>query len=823
MKLAFILGCGKYNDPDIAPLSYAGSDASKFAEIICLNCGLAAEEIRLLTTDNENSKLQPTKSNILRELSRGRSATTSATSLEQIFFFFSGHGFHSQIDGEDYLVPQDAVYTALEETAIPFNSIVKHLKSWSSAPIILFIDACRAVVEGGKNIVVDGLSKINVEALHAYGMASFASCSPHQRSYEAEGLMSGIFTYSLVEALSDTGKCKTIYELDSYLSERSPQLSKQYDKPIQIPFTRVEPLNIQDTVLVSEEIANKWKAQTPVGREIRKKKVSPAVNLSIGANAIYAIDFGTSYSSISVLTTENEIIPILSSQRRSLVPSVVSFLPNLDYLVGIDAVENARLRPESTIFGIKRLLGYGKFINVEGHALSPEFIASLIIKSLKKNAEDYLSSKVEKAIAAVPANFNIAQCNALAKAFELANLTLFRFIGEPCASSVLLANHELLNSKDEWLHFLVLDLGGGTFDVSFMQYSMGISETLGIAGDNNLGGIDYDVALQQYIHSEIERVYANRNITLNDFDQFQIKAEAERAKIALGSSDKTNVILQDIEVEDGKLINIEIPITREIFRMVTTDLNHRVKFCIEEAIKQAHNNIHTSHRDKIDAIVLAGQGMKVFTVRDILEEMFSDVPVISDYQENAVVTGMCKYSGVFSGYEANLLLVDSNYTAIGISCPDIKKIQGEIGSSHFVADDKWIFEALPLNTTIPTFKSFEVLFKDNDGKIILELLEITSTREGKEYSKIGQIIIEAEESITWLYVFIDVDANRTTAVSIANPLNHEVYEYQINNFFTKTSTGLQARASGILRGPGHSDLRSPDLSNYEFKPIQKLS
>lgn len=815
MKLAFVIGCGKYDDPDIAPLSYAGSDASRFAKIIALNCGFAAEEIRLLTTDNESSKTQPTKSNILRELSRGRSSATFGTRVEQIFFFFSGHGFHSQNDGEDYLVPQDAVYTALEESAIPFSSIVKHLKSWSSAPIILFIDACRAVVESGKNIDVDGVSKINVEALHAYGMASFASCSPHQKSYEADGLMAGIFTYSLVEALSDTGKCKTIYELDSYLGERSPQLSKQYGKPIQIPFSRVEPLNIQDTVLVSEQIANKWKAQIPIGREIRKNKISHAANLLIGADIYYAIDFGTSYSSISVLNDTNEIIQIPSPQRRSLIPSVVSFFSNLDYLVGVDAVENARIRPESTIFGVKRLIGSGKLINIEGHALSPEFVASLIIKSLKKNAEDYLSSKVDKVIAAVPANFNIAQCNALAKAFELADLSLFRLIGEPCASSVLLDNHELFKGKDDWFHLLVLDLGGGTFDVSYMEYvPEGIFETVGIAGDNNLGGIDYDIALQTYIHSEIERLYTGRCFTPNDFDQFQMKAEAERAKIALGSLDATDVILQDVEVEAGRLVNLRVPLSRETFRKITADLNERVKSCLEEAIKQAYKD---SPRNKIDAIVLAGQGAKVFTVQEILKEMFIGVPVISDYQENAVVTGLCKYSGVFLGREGSVLLVDINYTAIGISCPDIAAITGYLFQAprDIEANDKQVFEVLPLNTNIPTLRWYDVHFRDCRGKTIIKLLEISPAHMGEEYSEIGNIIIEAEQSITSLYLIVSVDANRTIVVSIANPISNEVHEYQINNFFAKARSDLEGRV--------YPDVLRPNLSNYTFRPIQKLS
>jgi uncharacterized caspase-like protein len=153
MKLGFIFGCGSYDDPDIASLNYADRDAECFANTILASCGFTNSEIRLLSSGNENRRLQPTKSNILRELSWGRNSIAQHSSVELVLFFFSGHGFHSEIDGKDYLAPQDAVYTALEESSITFDNVIRYLQSWNASKVIVFLDACRAVVEGGKNII----------------------------------------------------------------------------------------------------------------------------------------------------------------------------------------------------------------------------------------------------------------------------------------------------------------------------------------------------------------------------------------------------------------------------------------------------------------------------------------------------------------------------------------------------------------------------------------------------------------------------------------------------------------------------------------------
>lgn len=178
MRIAFLIGCKKYDDADIADLKYADNDADYFAKTIASSCGFTDDEIILLSNSHENRNLWPTKSNIIRELSQSSKLSKRSSEIKLLFFFFSGHGFHSIYDGKDYLVPQDAVSTALEDTAIPFDTLIKYLRSWDARDVIIFLDACRAAVQGGKDVIIENWNRINVESLYSSGMASFCSCSP---------------------------------------------------------------------------------------------------------------------------------------------------------------------------------------------------------------------------------------------------------------------------------------------------------------------------------------------------------------------------------------------------------------------------------------------------------------------------------------------------------------------------------------------------------------------------------------------------------------------------------------------------------------------
>ena len=341
---AFLIGCSQYDDPDIASLKFPGADVTRLATVVRSSCGLAEDEIVVLAADHR----PPSRNNIIRAIVSSRPPTGRAA-VDLVLLSFSGHGFHSRRDGKEYLIPSDAVYNDLEGTSLCFSDLLGHLQAWDARTVVVFVDACRATAEGGRSVGKDlgGLEIVSLEARH--GMAVFSSCSPGQRSYETDALASGIFTYGLCEALGDAGKCATIYELSQYLLTRVPALSREQGTPVQVPYTRVEPLDIQQSVIVSPRQADAWRSRGLAGTEIRRAPRFDAVGPIVANPPICAIDFGTSYSVIS-FTKGDKAVLIPSQQGRSLVPSVVYFDERLDYVVGWDAVAAHPIRPRQRGF-----------------------------------------------------------------------------------------------------------------------------------------------------------------------------------------------------------------------------------------------------------------------------------------------------------------------------------------------------------------------------------------------------------------------------------------------------------------------------------------
>ena len=707
MKIAFIIGCSGYDDPDIANLKYSDNDASDFAQTIQKNCGFDEENIFLLSGNNPKRRFWPTKSNIIRTLKPRREQLPR---LNTLWFFFSGHGLHSLRDRQDYLVPQDAAANELEDSSIPFEKLINYLKGWGAENTVIFLDACRAVVQGGKAITVEAWEEVDVKALHSHGMASFCSCSPHQRSYESDELKKGLFTHGLCEAISDVGKCRTLYELDNYLVKRVPALCRQHGKPIQNPYTKIEPIGILSVDIISERRINEWQSSVTIGKEIRSQ-LKPSSNFNVGSGQLMcAIDFGTSFSTVALLDKDTKVTLIPSSKGRTLVPSVVSFLPNLDYVVGWDALENARINPENTVFCVKRFLGQQKTFSIHGKSFSGEFIASLIIRSLKNSAEEFANTSIGEALVSAPANFNIAQTNALVRAFELAGFKIYRVIGEPCASTVAFYSGFRDELTENEKTIVVLDLGGGTFDVSIMEVGHGVCETKAVVGDNELGGIDFDSAIFEYLTSTIRNRIPVPNYQFGEVDNAQVRAEAERVKVALGTRTETSVVMQNLEIENHDLLSLEITVDRDAFRKITSDLSLRCETCIQRAMKLAG-----LEPGSVDIVFLAGQGGKIFTVREIIEKLFPNVPIVNRFQETAVIQGLCAYTGVFRGLDPHLLLVDTNYCTIGIKCIDEKPLksfrlfdpEAELLISGLEEENTSIGEILSLGTIIPTRKVYE--------------------------------------------------------------------------------------------------------------------
>lgn len=768
MNLGFVIGCSQYDDPDINSLKYTALDAADIATVLAKRCGLNEDEIVALTSTSPGNR-QATRANIIRELTSVKARVrNSKSNLDKLFLFFSGHGFHSTINGSDYALPQDAVAASLEDTSISMESLAKYLTVLNARTTILLFDLCRAVVSAGKG--GSELTPIQSNALTFKGTATFWSCSPGEKSYEADGLERGVFTYALVEAFGDAGKCKTVYELDEFLVASVPQICRQQELPIQIPYSRVEPLKIKDSVLITPELFSEWQQLVPLGEQ--RVNVTRSATFALGdTNNICAVDFGTSYSAIATVDATGEVVFIPSGEGKALVPSVVSILPNLEYIVGWRAIEYGRTKPGSTFFNMKRFLGSSTMFSVEGRTFSPEFLASLILRSLKTNAEEFLGQPLSQVIISAPANFSMAQCNALVESFKLAGFLVSRLVGEPSAAA-LIAARRLIPALNVDSIVYVIDLGGGTFDVSVLEVGEGIWEIKSAGGDRALGGADYDDAVVKYINSIVRSESGFAGLEFSEADAGQMRFEAERAKIALSAREETLVIIQNIESPTRGIINLEIPITRNLFRALTEELDRRVERCILDALARSGVRKKT-----IDLVLSAGQGAKIFTVRETIERLFPGIPIESKFQENAVSLGLAKYTGVLKGVIRGELLLDALPTTVGVKCKSHDDATLTIATNPF--DNVIPFAFLPRDTTIPTQKTeMCVLSESYQGEVHLTFVEI---------SGVGAVIPVAEEVLFLPHEFkmtFDVDANRTIFVHLNHRHSGErIRSIQLNNFF----------------------------------------
>jgi molecular chaperone DnaK len=786
MNLALLIGCAEYDDPEIQDLRYSDQDARSVAAVLAGTCGVTASDLVVLSS-TETGVERSTRNNIFRRLSQP-ARLARLPEVDLLFFFFSGHGCRSQATGQDYLLPSDTVFESFEETAVPFDTVVRYLQLWRPRQIVMFIDACRSNLRAGKNIALVAEEPIRTEELHFPGLAAFWACSPGQRSYELESAGKGVFSHALTLALGDEGKCKSIAELDAFLTQKVPSLCAANGLREQLPYLRVEPAPNQKKILVSTAVLQRWETAMPVGTEQRSRVSAAPTSLRYNGSVYCGFDFGTSYSAVAICDEAGNPVFVPSPHKRVLVPSVVAFLPNLDYVVGWPAVEYARTNRDAAVFHIKRHLGTAESVSVRGKQFTPEFIASLIIRSLAKNVEEYLGSGIYRAIVSAPANFSMRQCTALERAFELAAVPVIRFVSEPSAAG-LAADYNSAN-EDELAHYVIVDLGGGTLDVAVVLLGDGLWEVRALTGERDLGGLDYDIALQRYVESRIREKVRDAQYDFNEADMSQIRSECERAKIELGTAEEARVVVQGLE-HSGGLNDISVVVSRRLFRALTTELTESIAASVNMAIGDAD-----LLGKRVARVFLAGQGAKIFCVRELLESRFPGVPIEDAYQENAVAFGMGRYSGVLRGIVKNRLLLEALPFALGVRIArQIRPSEQESRAFDAISADrsKNVLTAMIVNshTTIPTRKSDYFRLDGAPGSIVpFDIIERDVT--GKRLSPVGTIEVPIGSGTPECECSVDVDANRTITLTIRNFSTGADAYYQINNFFTKPITTTKA-------------------------------
>lgn len=768
------IGCSRYDDPRVADLKYAHEDAARFAGTLTSVAGVAHRDMLVLHDGVGSPRLLPTRSNVLRTLA---SLATFPEPIDTLHFFFSGHGYHSWADGSDYLMVVDSIAEAMEETSLRFELLLRLIKGSGARHTVLYLDACRSSIAGGKSAES---TLAHVQDLCPPGMVSFCSCEPGAVSYEADELGGGVFTAALTEGLSEAGRCVTVQDLDAYLRVAVPDLSRRTGKPTQHAHTRVEPLPMRDLEIVEPRTRNSWRLETTFGAELRPRR--PQVPAAAD-DPLVAMDFGTSYSAIAFTEESGEVRLVKGGDQRVLVPSVVSFTPDLDYRVGTGAIEMESYAVERTVRHVKRQLGTGKLVPVGDRSVTPEAVAALVIGSLKTSAEEVLGVPVRRCIASYPANFGIRQTNALLRAFQLAGIRVDRMVGEPNIATTLLyaARPDLQDAT-----VLVVDLGGGTFDVAVAELDDGVAEIRSVAGINELGGLDYDEAILGHLRRRL--VARHSGLLLGEQVVSELRREAERAKRALTTHDQARVVVRDLETDDG-LEDVEVIVTRDAVRLAVAYLDEQVT----RVVRAALDSVAIEPSD-VDVVLLSGQGAKIFTVAEVIRALAPRAEVVDQFQELAVVRGLATYANVLTGRDTGLLLLDVAHRGIGFRA----RLAADGSAFHKCADAPDHTEVITQRlATIPSVRSETYVFTGPGDHVEISVVETTGDPD--DDLEIGVVRFTAPGAEVVLELFVDIDANSTIILGVHDRTNSAWRPFQLNQLYRDAHSTTRAAEVDLVR------------------------
>ncbi len=369
---------------------------------------------------------------------------------------------------------------------------------------------------------------------------------------------------------------------------------------------------------------------------------------------IIGIDLGTTNSCVAVMEGGEPVI-IPNAEGGRTTPSVVGFSKTGERMVGSLAKRQAVTNHDRTVTSIKRQMGTNYRLNIDGHKYTPQEISAMILQKLKRDAESYLGEPVTDAVITVPAYFTDAQRQATKDAGRIAGLNVQRIINEPTAAALAYGV-----DREEPQKIMVYDLGGGTFDVSILDISSGVIEVLATAGNNHLGGDDFDQCIVDYLVRE----FKNENkvdLSRDPAAMQRLREAAEKAKIELSAMTATTVSLPYITVGKSGPLHMEIPLTRAKFN----DLTYLLVQATREPVNQAINDSGV-RISQISKVLMVGGSSRIPAVQDLVQSITGTLPFKGINPDECVAMGACLQGGVLSGSVKGLLLLDVTPLSLGI-------------------------------------------------------------------------------------------------------------------------------------------------------------